>query len=368
MILPEADDSDDSEVSRPPPPQNALRGRKRVTHRDVARLASVSTAVVSYVINNGPRAAPPATRARVLKAIQELDYHPNAVARGLRAQRTHTIGFIARDYSPLDVFVSPFSAAVLTGLAVELKDNGYYLLVHPLLIGEDLAPLGRLLRSGRLDGVVVRLVESTPHSDTLLELIAAAGLPCVCLERPVDPRFGFGSVLLDNVDGARAATAYLIGRGHRRIAHLEGDPLYASARARRAGYEAALREAHLPIDPELTQGGSWDPTTVDAAIGVLRGLSDPPTAIFSANDSLAFRAVEVLRNTGCRIPEDVAVVGFDDIPLAQEMIPPLTTVHIPLTEIGRRAAARLLQLINSNGAALPESELVPAEIVLRRTA
>ena len=272
--------------------EQAPRSRKRVTHRDVARLAAVSTAVVSYVINNGPRAASPEARARVLKAIEDLDYHPNAVARGLRAQRTHTIGFIARDYSPLDVFVSPFSAAVLTGLAVELKDNGYYLLVHPLGIGEDLAPLGRLLRSGRLDGVVVRLVDSTPNSDALLELVAAAGLPCVCLERPVDPRFGFGSVLFNNVDGGHTATAYLVSQGHRRIAHLGGDPLYESARARRVGYERALREAGLPIDAQLIQGGSWDPTTVDAAVRTLRGLADPPTAIFAANDSLAFRAVE----------------------------------------------------------------------------
>jgi LacI family transcriptional regulator len=360
MALPEADDS--------PPFAPAARSRKRVTHRDVARLAAVSTAVVSYVINNGPRAASPEARARVLKAIEELDYHPNAVARGLRAQRTHTIGFIARDYSPLDVFVSPFSAAVLTGLAVELKDNDYYLLVHPLGIGEDLAPLGRLLRSGRLDGVVVRLVDSTPNSDALLELVAAAGLPCVCLERPVDPRFGFGSVLFNNLDGGHTATAYLVSQGHRRIAHLGGDALYESARARRAGYERALREAGLPIDASLIQGGSWDPTTVDAAVRMLRGLPDPPTAIFAANDSLAFRAVEILRNGGCRIPEDVAVVGFDDIPLAQEMFPPLTTVRIPLTDIGRRIATRLLQLIESDGAGSAESDLMPAELVLRSTA
>jgi LacI family transcriptional regulator len=361
MSLPEAEGT-------PPADKQVARPRKRVTHRDVARLAGVSTAVVSYVINNGPRAASPEARARVLNAIEELDYHPNAVARGFRAQRTHTIGFIARDYSPLDVFVSPFSAAVLTGLAVELKDNGYYLLVHPLLIGEDLAPLGRLLRSGRLDGVVVRLVDSTPNSDALVELVAAAGLPCVCLERRVDARFGFGSVLFNNVDGAYAATAYLVSRGHRRIAHLEGDPLYESARARRAGYERALHAAGLPNDARLIQGGSWDPTTVDAAARTLRGLPDPPTAIFAANDSLAFRAIEVLRNGGCRIPEDIAVVGFDDIPLAQEMIPPLTTVRIPLIEIGRRAGARLLQLIESDGVGNADSDLVPAELVLRSTA
>src|SRR5690242_18141537 len=105
------------------------RRGQRITHLDVARLAGVSPAVVSYVINNGPRATSAEARARVLAAIEELDYHPHAFARGLRSQRTHTIGFLARDYSPLDVFVSPYSAGILTGLAAELKEHSYYLLV-----------------------------------------------------------------------------------------------------------------------------------------------------------------------------------------------------------------------------------------------
>jgi DNA-binding LacI/PurR family transcriptional regulator len=330
----------------------------------------VSPAVVSYVINNGPRSASAEARARVLQAIQELDYHPNAVARGLRSQRTHTIGFIACDYSPLDVFVSPYSAGVLTGLAAELQDNGFYLLVHPVAIGEDLAPLGRLLRGGRLDGVVVRLVEAStaPVSDALLELIASAGLPCVCLERAPHTRFGFDSVLFDNVQGAYAATRYLVECGHRRIAHLQGDPLYESARERRAGYERALREADVPIDPLLIQGDSWDPTTVDAAVTRLVELPEPPTAIFAANDSLAFRAIGVLRMAGYRVPEDVALVGFDDIPLAQEMLPPLTTVGIPLAEIGRRAATRLLGLIDSAQSGSGHADLIAANLIRRGTA
>jgi LacI family transcriptional regulator len=309
----------------------------------------------------------------VLRAIEELDYHPNAVARGLRAQRTHTIGFIACDFSPLDVFVSPYSAGVLTGLAAELKDNGYYLMVHPVLIGEDLAPLGQLLRSGRLDGVVVRLVEAADasthgNSDALLELIAAAGLPCVCLERLPHERFGFESVVFDSVEGAFAATSYLVERGHRRIAHLQGDPLYESARERRAGYERALRQAGIPIDPQLIVGDSWDPRSVDEPVQRLCSLPQPPTAIFAANDSLAFRAIGVLRMAGCRVPEDVALVGFDDIPLAQEMMPPLSTVRIPLDEIGRRASRRLLQLVESGQQPNGASDVITAELVRRGTA
>jgi LacI family transcriptional regulator len=346
------------------------RRARRVTHLDVARRAGVSPAVVSYVINNGPRAASPEARARVLQAIEDLDYHPNAVARGLRSQRTHTIGFIACDYSPMDVFVSPYSAGVLTGLAADVKEHGYYLLVHPLMVGEDLTPLGQLLRGGRLDGVVVRLVEAADAhaSDALLELIASAGLPCVCLERPPDARFGFDSVLYDNVAGAYAATTYLASRGHRRIAHLQGDPLYESARQRRLGYERALRDAGLEIDESLVIGDSWDPTTVDPGIERLYGLEVPPTAIFAANDNLAFRAIGVLHMAGRRVPEDIALVGFDDIPLAHEMVPPLTTMRIPLNEIGRRASQRLLQLTTSDGNGVGASDLIVPELIRRATA
>jgi DNA-binding LacI/PurR family transcriptional regulator len=341
---------------------------QRITHLDVARRAGVSTAVVSYVINNGPRATSQAARERVLRAIEELDYHPHAFARGLRSQRTHTIGFVARDYSPLDVFISPYSAGVLTGLAAELKERGYYLLVHPLLIGESLDPVATLVRSGRLDGLVVRLVEAAAaDNDALLELIASAHVPCVCLEQPPSHRFAFDSVVFDSTAGAYAATKYLIARGHRRIAHLQGDPLYGSARDRRAGYEMALRDAGLTVDPQLIRGDSWDPATADAAVAEFFALADPPTAIFAANDNLAFRALGILHLAGRRVPEDVALVGFDDIPLAREMVPPLTTVRIPLDEIGRRAARLVLESIDTtNGHG--RSDVIIPELVPRATA
>jgi DNA-binding LacI/PurR family transcriptional regulator len=225
----------------------------------------------------------------VLRAIQELDYHPNVMARGLRVQRTQTIGFIDSDYAPLDVYVSPYSAAILTGLTAELGLREYHLLISPVMVGQDLGQLQRMLRGGRLDGLVVRLVEDSAATVALLEMISDVGLPCVCIKRPADPRFGFSSVVVDDEAGAFAATTYLAERGHRRIAHLAGDRRYASGLSRQAGYERAL-----------------------AACG------------------LAFRAVELARSAGRRIPDDLAVVGFDDIPLAQEMVPPLTTVQIPL--------------------------------------
>jgi LacI family transcriptional regulator, galactose operon repressor len=343
--------------------------RPRITHLDVARRAGVSPAVVSYVINNGPRATSQAARERVLRAIEELDYHPHAFARGLRSQRTCTVGFLARDYSPLDLFISPYSAGVLTGLAAELKERGYYLLVHPLLIGEDLDAVAALLRSARLDGLVVRLVDAEASTnDALLELIASARLPCVCLEQSPDRRFGFDSVVFDSAAGAYAATAYLVRKGHRRIAHLQGDPLYDSARERRRGYEQALRDAGLPVDTDLVRGDSWDPATADAAVEALCALADPPTAIFAANDNLAFRALGILHAAGLNVPRDVALVGFDDIPLAGEMVPPLTTVRIPLVEIGRRASRRVLEMIESNTAGAAQADVIVPDLVVRTTA
>jgi DNA-binding LacI/PurR family transcriptional regulator len=342
--------------------------RKRVTHRDVARHAGVSPAVVSYVINGGPRGTSAAARARVLEAIQELAYQPNSLARALRIQRTHTIGFVSCDFSPLDVFVSPYSAGILTGLAAELAARGYYLLVYPLLAGDDAAPLRALLRGGRLDGVVLRLVEDAPRTNAVLEAVSEAGMPCVCVERTGDPRFGFGAITFDDDRGAYDATRYLVSRGHRRIAHVQGDPHYASARARRAGYERALADSGLELESELIQGDSWTPARADASVGRLLALVDPPTAIFAASDSLAFRAVEVLRAAGRRIPDDVAVVGIDDVAVASEMVPPLTTVRIPLAEIGRRAAHRIADLVDAAGEGLAYHETVPLQIIQRSTA
>ncbi len=344
-----------------------MPNRKRVTHRDVARLAGVSTAVVSYVLNNGPRGTSPETRQRVLQAIEQLDYHPSALARGLRAQCTHTIGFIVNDYFPLDVFLSPYSASILTGLTAELMKRGYYVLIYPVTVGEDLSGLATMLHSGRLDGVVTRLIQDPPDTDPLLEVIAASRVPAVLIERAGAGRFGFSAVAYDDEAGAEIATRYLLERGYRRIAHLAGDLLYASARARLNGYRRALTECGQSVDDALIQGMSWAPAHAVAGTRRLLEAAEPPTAVFAASDNLAFCAIEVLRQAGYRVPEDVAVVGFDDIPLAQEMTPPLTTVRIPLDEIGRKAARLVLQL--ARGEASPPTMIrLPVELVCRGTA
>jgi DNA-binding LacI/PurR family transcriptional regulator len=345
-----------------------MRPKKRITHQDVARLAGVSTAVVSYVINNGPRPTSPEVRERVLSAIRELDYHPNAFARGLRARRTNTIGYIVNDYSPLDVFVSPYSAGILTGLTAQLKAQGYYILVYPMPVGEDLNDVEVLLRSGRLDGIVIRLVQDPPATDALLELVAATHIPCVCIEQPGAARFGFSAVTYDDQHGAYEATRYLLAQGHRRIGHICGDRRYPTARNRLEGYRRALADAGQPIDEALVSGGDWDPSTAGASVMQLMALPRPPTAIFVASDSIAVAAIEELRSRRYRVPDDVAVIGFDNIELAGWMVPQLTTVRIPLYEIGQRAAELILAMVQSEQGEAARSEVFPVELVRRSSA
>jgi len=342
--------------------------KKRPTHRDVAQLAGVSPGVVSYVINNGPRPTSPQVRERVLRAIDELGYRPNALGRNLRSQRTNTIGYIFSDYNPRSVFTSTYSATILAGIVEQVKARERYLMVYPVGVGESLAQLEQLLTSGLLDSVIVRLAQDPPDTNQLLTLINETGLPCVCVERPGDPQFNFPSVTYDDAGGAYTATRYLVAQGHRRIAHLRGDMHYPSARLRLQGYKKALTEAQLPIDESLIYGNAWTPK--DAAEGVRYFLDnvDPPTAIFAANDDFAFVAIEILREKGYRIPSDIAVIGFDDILMAQEMTPALTSVRIPLLELGREVVNIVVRQTSNPEDRSATTLTLPVELIRRETA
>ncbi len=302
----------------------------------------------------------------MLQAIRELDYHPNAFAGSLNTQQTHIIGFITHDVFGDDLFISPYSAAILSGVMAELKAHEHYLLTYSQVIGEDVAALEKLLRSGRLDGVIVRLVQDPPATDQLLKTIAATKLPCVCIERPGEEQFGFKAVTYNDALGASTATRYLIEQGHRRIAHLRGDLRYGSAQARLHGYRQAIHDAGLPVDEQLIQGDTWD--IADAATGTrhLLMLEEPPTAIFAASDNLAIAALDVLREHAYQVPRDMAVIAFDDILLAEQTSPPLTTVRIPLVELGRTAATLVLHVKEDaeNGG----SVTLPLDLIRRGTA
>jgi LacI family transcriptional regulator len=304
----------------------------------------------------------------VLRAIAELGYRPNALGRNLREQKTNMIGYIASDYDPRNVFTSSYNASILTGIVEEAKAQERYLLVYPIGVNEDLSQLEHLLLSGRLDSVVVRLVQDPPQSNKLVSLIAEAGLPCVCIERPCDPTFNFPSVMYDDVGGAYEATRYLIAQGHQRIAHLRGDLQYPSARLREEGYKRALTDAQISVDEQLIYGKTWNSRDATEGVSHFLRLADPPTAIFAANDDLALIAMQILCENNYQIPGDMALVGFDDIPMAQEITPCLTSVRIPLLDLGRKVVDLVLQQTMQPDVESAKTVTLPVELIHRETA
>jgi DNA-binding LacI/PurR family transcriptional regulator len=337
---------------------------KRATQRDVAELAKVSTAVVSYVVNNGPRPTSPEVRRRVLAAIEALDYHPNGFARGLRAQRTNTVAFILYDFHPLDSFTSHYLGPITSAIIGDLTEHGYYLIIQPLKVGEDTASVERLLHSGRVDGVIMRMVQDPDTADHLPGLIRDSGLACVSIERQGHP--DFPAVVTDDEAGAVAATSHLIERGHRRIALINGDPRFHTAHARERGFRAAMAEAGLEIDEAMIFYCNWSSTEAIDATRTLMAMPEPPTAIFCTSDDMAFGAMNALTFDGYRIPDDVAIVGFDDAVQAQHLIPALTTVRIPLTRIGTLAGSLVRAAIEGQPID-PIQQVLPVELVERGT-
>jgi DNA-binding LacI/PurR family transcriptional regulator len=319
---------------------------------------------VSYVINNGPRPTSPDVRRRVLAAIEELDYHPNGFARGLRAQRTNTVAFIVYDFHPLDSFTSHYLGPITSAIIADLTAHGYYLIIQPVKVGEETASVERLLHSGRIDGVIMRMVQDPGTGDRLPNLIHASGIACVGIERQGHP--DFPSVITDDESGALAATSHLIDKGHRRIALINGDSRFHTAHARDRGFRAAMKRAGLDVDESMVAYCNWSPAETIDAVRKLMAMTEPPTAIFCTSDDMAFGAMNALIYDGYRVPEDVAIVGFDDVTQAQHLIPGLTTVRIPLAEIGELAGSLVRAAIEGESID-PVQRILPVELIVRGT-
>jgi len=329
---------------------------RRPTSADVAALAGVSRTTVSFVLNDRPDVAiPAATRGRVLEAARRLGYHPHASARQLAGGRSRTLGLILRQ-SPEHVAGDALLAETLRGLAGAARAVDYRVIVEPLAPGNG--SYDDLLRSHRTDGVVV----SGPRvDDPALPRLVADGFPIV-LQGSL-PGLDSPSVDVDNVAGARLAIEHLIELGHRLIGCITNAPLaYTAASERLDGYRAALRAAGLPIDDDLVVEAEFDASSGHRAMATLLARA-PVTAVFVASDVVALGAFAALHDAGLRCPDDVSVVGFDDIPLAAFFDPPLTTVRIPAHDLGLAAGSALLDRIA--GRPVPSRTLLPTELVVR---
>lgn len=332
--------------------------RQRATQADVARLAGVSYQTVSRVINNHPHVAP-GTRARVQQAIQQLGYRPNAIARGLASHRTRTLGLITADFSDY------FFTQVIIGAEREARQAGYFIMLGSTEKNMQEEPeYIRLFSQYCVDGFLFARPSTEADSRHLLTLIRS-GVPLVTTAYylPGEP---MNVVDIDNVDGGYRATRHLIELGHWRIAHITGPITWRSARDRWQGYRQALEEANIPYEEQLVAHGDWSLHSGYMAAQTLLQRGGDFTALFSANDQMAIGAMRAFREAGRRIPDDVALIGYDDIPMSEYTSPPLSTMAQPMQQVGRLAAQILIQRIEQPS--LPPTEiLLQAQLVCRGT-
>ncbi|HET6825900.1 MAG TPA: LacI family DNA-binding transcriptional regulator [Amnibacterium sp.] len=318
--------------------------------RDVAEAAGVSYQTVSRVLNDHPKVHPD-TAARVQAAIVELGYRPNRAARALVTKRTRTLGVLitARPlYGPFSSFLAIEQAARERGYAVTASPNA----------SDDVADIAQAIDSLLMHGVegIVAIAPQDRARDAIHKI--GARVPVLTLQGAPDEIDGFP---IDQRGGARLATRHLVELGHRRILHIPGPPGWAEAEERRRGYLEEMA-AH-GLEPLLADPGDWTPEA-----GYISGRSAfarwDVTAVFTANDEMAVGLLAAAVEAGLHVPEDLSVVGFDDIPSARYLAPPLTTVEQDFWEIGRRAIDALIDEIE-HGVALPRTPPLPWRLVVR---
>jgi DNA-binding LacI/PurR family transcriptional regulator len=332
---------------------------RRPTSADVATEAGVSRTTVSFVLNHRQDVKiPDETRRRVLSAAERLGYHPHAPARQLAGGRSHVVALVLRQ-TPEQIAGDAVLAETLRGLAAAARSGGFRVMVEPLAPDGPDATYTALLRAQHADGLVV----SGPRVDdpSLVDLVRD-DFPIVI--QGALPGLAVASVDVDNVAGARGAVEHLISLGHRRIACITNAPVvYTAAQERLDGYRQAMAAAGLEAPEALICEASFDAPSGHAAMAQLLAREIDFDAVFVASDVVALGAIGALRDAGRRVPEDVSVVGFDDIPLAAYFDPPLTTVRLPAFELGQAAGRALLDRI-SNGSVVSRT-LLATELIVR---
>ena len=330
----------------------AARSKAKVTLGMVAEAAGVSPSTVSRILN-GTAVVADDKRAAVDEAIARLGFVPDPVARGLAGGRTLSVGVVTQAID------SPFYGGALRGIEDELSRAGYSALFvsgHWNAAAE--ARCIETLLARRVDGIIAL---TGRLSDAALAAYAQS-LPVVVTGRGLKAP-GLYALNFDNYEGGRLATHHLLSLGHRRIAFITGDQRHPDAKERLRGYRAALEAAGLSFDPGLVMPGQYTEDSGRMAVERLLDSREPFTAIFAANDQMAFGAGLALHRRRLRVPDDVSMVGFDDVATALYAIPPLSTVHHPVYELGQLAATAMLQLLagETPTAALPAPRLMARE-------
>lgn len=328
---------------------------KRATIKEVAAEAGVSAMTVSRVINEtGPVAEE--TTERVLAAISALNYIPHRGARALALQKTNTVGLIFPEINDLFFF------QLMRGIQLTLMPHGYDLLLYSTARPQGTNVLNLPLGQHNTDGLIIF---TNSLDETALQRLHSSHFPMVLLHRTPPPGVDIPSVSFENKDGAVKMVQHLLRCGHRRIAFLAGAADNEDSFWREAGYREALAAAGIPFDPLLLGVARFEEETAVSVVTSWLKEKRPIDAIFAADDVSARGAIRAVQMAGLAVPNDIAIVGFDDALLSQYTDPPLTTVKAPIEEAGRAAAQQLLRLINMDAA--DTLTLLPTELVIRQS-
>lgn len=331
------------------------------TIKDVALKAKVSIATVSLVIHNNNRISPE-TKKKVLKVIKQLDYHPSKSARDLVSQKTGNIGFILTD----DHFLrtEPFYTRIFLGTEFEARDSGFYILLTT--VASDYSendPLPRFILDRSVDGVII--AGKVPH--ILIDRIAKYKLPLIFVDYVLDNE-EYPVVLIDNIQGGILATNHLIENGHKNIAFIGGDIQHPSIYNRLMGYSRALENAGIKHNEKYIHTTSPYPDRQNGydAAKTLFKKNKNITAVFACNDAMAIGAMHFLKDNGYSVPQDVSIIGFDDVEVDLLLDPPLTTIRVPKIDLGTEAFRLMMEVLknkNTNGKKI----LVPVELIIRKS-
>jgi LacI family transcriptional regulator len=327
-----------------------------VTLEEIAKVANVSISTVSRALSNRHYPLKEETRQSILKLAEELGYKPNLVARSLQSNRSHLVGVV------VDRMQSPFAAATVQGIQDGLRNAGYSISIAYSNRDRDLAIEAiHSFYSQQVDGVVILNSWLHTYNDPILAL---QDRPFVFVNRV------FGNCTRNCVApgdrlGAQLATQHLVDLGHQRIGYIHGMADWAEAQERLAGYQEILAKSGLPFDETLVKQGDWGVDSGYQAGRDLMAMAERPTAIFAGNDIMAMGAMYAFQEAGMKIPEDIAVVGYDDRDFAAWTRPPLTTVRMPSYEMGQAAARSLLQQLA--GEELEDSTQIPGTLVIRES-
>lgn len=335
--------------------QSSLR---RSTMKDVAQLAGVSVQTVSAVINGKPGISA-STRSRVFTAIQQLGYRPFTVARSLRTRQTQTIALVVHDIA------NPYFAAIAGVAEDHARAAGYSMVLYNTR--DDVEREADYIRRAIESWVDGLLFVSTKDHMKSLEALAVAGIPSVAMER-IPEEYTGPSVTMDNLRAGQMAAEHLLALGHRQFAHICGPLWLRSSRDRLAGYRRTIADAGLALPDDAQPEGNWECESGYRAMTHLLGRTARPTAVFAANDRMAIGAALAIHEAGLRVPDDVSLVGLDDIEVAAYQSPPLTTIRQSFVDIATEGVRLLLAILAGQQPAQPHVVLDPIWVERRSTA